>query len=81
MGWAGGEVPRSAVWLKQNCTVRGGREEGCDIVGGVGGLEGSGGAGCQKRCARSYDLVKYGKWMVWMIRWVETVVSSERTAA
>jgi hypothetical protein len=52
-------VPRKAVWLKQNCGVRVGCSEGCDIWGG-GGFEGAdrvglGGAGCQKRDARSND--------------------------
>jgi hypothetical protein len=32
----GAGKPRSAVWLKQNCGVRLGADEGWDIVGGDG---------------------------------------------
>lgn len=30
-------LPRRAVWLKQNCGVRRGADEGWDMVGGGGG--------------------------------------------
>lgn len=53
---SGDGAPRKAVWLKQNCGVSCGRSDGCDIAtGGVAGLDGSGGACCQKRCASSDD--------------------------
>lgn len=57
--WTG--EPRNAVWLKQNCGVSCGRSDGCDIVAGedegLGGEGCEGAACCQKKCARSDDVL------------------------
>jgi hypothetical protein len=58
-------VPRRAVWLKQNCGVRRGAGDGCDMVcgDGLGEREGGGEAGFQKYFARLVQFYRY--YCVW----------------